>query len=161
MNFWSKGLGEKTMDLRLGKGEAHPGADRLYVKGHVEEPVSWEYIMALRGEDLEDILALLRDPVMADYIFAAPDRWRLIGRLAAGGIHVGWLVAGTVVRLLLGKSVTGELVELELPPPSEKKRKRSVRKRLGSKRLSAVDSAPADAAELNDAVPEAASAGKS
>lgn len=136
MNFWSKGLGVKTIDLRLGKGAAHPGADHLYVKGRVEAPVSWEYIVALRGGDFVDFFALLRDPAMADAIYRAPDRWRLLRGMVAAGIHVGALVVVTVVRLALGRSVTGDRVELELPPPSERKRKRAVRGRLGSKPIS-------------------------
>ena len=138
MNFWSKGLGEKTIDLQLGKGEAHPGADHLYVKGQVEAPVSWEYIMALRGEDFVDFFALLRDPAMADFVYSSPDRWRLLGGMITGGIKVGYRVAIAALRLAFGKSVTGELVELELPPPSVRKRKRTVRGRLGSRRPSAA-----------------------
>ena len=136
MNFWSKGLGKRTIDLRLGKGEAHPGADHLYVKGRVEAPVSWEYIMALRGEDFVDFFALLREPAMADSIYRSPHRWRLLFGMIASGIYVGALVVVAVVRLALGKSVTGDLVELELPPPPARTRKRLVRGRLGSKRLS-------------------------
>ncbi len=144
MNFWSKGLGEKTIDLHLGKGEAQPGADHLYVKGHAEAPVSWEYIMALRGEDFVDFFALLRDPAMADFVYHSPNRWRLLGEMVVGGIQVACLIAVAALRLALGKSVTGELIELELPPPSTRKRKRSARRRLGSKRISAGDAVPAD-----------------
>jgi len=158
MNFWSKGLGKKTIDLHLGKGEAHPGAEHLYVKGNAEAPISWEYIMALRGEDFVDVLALLREPAMADSIYSSPDRWRLLGKLIAGGIHVGCLVAVAAVRLALGKSVTGERVELELPPPSEKKRKRRVRARLGSKRISSADNVSADSMGAIDDLPEVSSA---
>ena len=136
MNFWSKGLGEKTIDLYLGKGEAQKGVDRLYVKGRMEAPVSWEYIMCLRGEDLADFFALLSDPAMADYVYHSPDRWRLIGKMVVGGLRVGGLVLVAGLRQAFGAGLPGPDVELELPPPSEKKRKRAVGRRLGSRRLS-------------------------
>ncbi len=148
MNFWSKGLGEKTIDLHLGKGEAHPGADQLYVKGQTEAPVSWEYIVALRGEDFVDFFALLRDPAMADFIYDSPDRWRLLGGMIAGGIRAGGRIAFAALRNASGTGATTELVELELPPRSVAKKKRGQGRRLGSRRLAsateiATDTTPA------------------
>ena len=136
MNFWSKGLGKKTIDLYLGKGEAQKGVDRLYVKGRVEAPVSWEYIILLHDEDLADFFALLRDPAMADYVYRMPGRWRLLAQIAVGGLKVVGLVLAAGLSQAFGKDLRAGEVELEMPPPSVKKRTRTVRARLGSKRLS-------------------------
>jgi hypothetical protein len=148
MNFWSKGLGKKTIDLYLGKGEPQKGVERLYVKGRMEAPVSWEYIMCLRGEDLEDFFALLREPAMADYFYHSPDRWELLRKMVLGGLRVAYLIVAACVVEALGKSVPDENVELELPPPSQQKRARARGSRLGSRRLrrSATETASADEA---------------
>ena len=152
MNFWSKGLGKKTIDLYLGNGEAQKGINQLYVKGQVEAPIDWEYIIELREEDMADFFGLLRDPAMADYIYQAPDRWRLLARMVVGGLAVAYLLLAAALAQVFGKDLGGEEVELELPPPSvrTRTRTRTVRKRLGSKRPSSTtpdDASPVPRAE--------------
>lgn len=132
MNFWSKGLGRRTIDLRLSAGEALNGGDKLYVRGRMEAPVSWEYIMRLRTDDLADFFELLRDPVLVDYVYGSPERWRLIRGMIIGGLQLAGLVFAAALRQRFAGDAVQRAVELELPPARE--RKRATGRRLGSKR---------------------------
>jgi hypothetical protein len=132
MNFWSKGLGRRTIDLRLGAGEAIDGGDKLYVRGQMEAPVSWEYIMRLRTDDLADFFELLRDPALVDYVYGSPERWRLIRGMVVGGLQLAGLVLAAALRRRFAAGTVQQAVELDLPPPRE--RKRASGRRLGSKR---------------------------
>ncbi len=42
MEFWSKGLGKQTIALSLTDAEPLKREGTLYLKGRMEEPVSWE-----------------------------------------------------------------------------------------------------------------------
>jgi len=156
MQFWSKGLGKKTIELFLSKGEALAGDDLFYLKGQMEAPVSWEYIMPLRDDDLVDFLALLREPALARYVHAAPGRWKLYIGMLAGGLHLAALIVGALLRQALGRGPVQAVTTLQIPPPSERKRVKR-RRRLGSK----TTRAPSRTArqEEGDPGPKAASAG--
>lgn len=132
MNFWSKGLGRRTINLRLGAGEAIDGGDKLYVRGLMEAPVSWEYIMRLQIDDLADFFELLRDPVLVDYVYDSPERWRLIRGMVVGGLQLAGLVLAAALQRRFAAGAVQQAVELDLPPPRE--RKRASGRRLGSKR---------------------------
>ncbi len=122
MQFWSKGLGKRTVSLRLSDGEAIKSGDRLCVKGRTEEPVAWDYIMPLRGADFVEFVTLLREPTVVRYLYRSPNRWRLYLVLLVGGVRF--------LGLLLRQSVTGsrnpapEEPTIEVPPPSVRKRRR-------------------------------------
>jgi len=47
MEFWSKGLGKMTIALTLTTGETLKSEGTLCLRGNMEEPVSWEYVMKL------------------------------------------------------------------------------------------------------------------
>lgn len=144
MNFWSKGLGQRKIDFYLGKGEAIKGVDWLYVKGQMEAPVSWEYIVRLRDEDLVDFFALLREPAMADYVYRSPERWHLIRGLLFGGLRLAWTILATTLRRLLRNETEIEDVEIQVPPALPRKRARAVRRRLGSRLSPGADDTPSD-----------------
>lgn len=132
MNFWSKGLGQRTLDLRLGAGEAINGGDKLFVRGQMEAPVSWEYIMRLHVHDLADFFALLRDPVLIDYVYGSPERWLLIRGMLLGGLQLAGLLLIAALRQRFASDDSPRVVALELPPARE--RKRATGRRLGSRR---------------------------
>jgi len=134
MNFWSKGLGRRTIDLRLGAGEAIDGGDKLYVKGQMEAPVSWEYIMRLRVDDLAEFFELLRDPALIDYVYASSERWSLIRGMIVGGLQLAGLVFAAALRQLFASNPATQAVELELPPARVRERKRKGERRLSSRR---------------------------
>jgi len=129
MDFWSKGLGKRTVCVDLAHSEAVKSGDVLYLKGTMEEPVTWDYIMRLQSEDIVEFMAMLRDPGVADYIWASPRRWRLYGRLLVGGVVLVWLLAVAMVRALLGRTPVEE-PKIELPPPVVRKRRTTAGRRL-------------------------------
>jgi len=148
MDFWSKGLGKKTIQLRLSKAESLEGGDLLYLRGQMEAPVDWEYIMPMQGEDLIDFFGLLKDPSVADFVHASPRRWQLYGAMIVQGLLLAGLVAAHAFRHALGLVKAEQPVVIEVPPPSvlKKKRKKATAKqparkpykrRLGSRTTSA------------------------
>jgi hypothetical protein len=143
MRFWSKGLGEKTVDLFFSKGEPAKSGETLYLIGQMEAPVSWDYIMPLSEDDIIDFFALLKEPAIAEYLHRSPDRWRIYGTLVVGGLHLGLLA---LLALLRGIFVRGAQEEpiIQVPPPIQRRGKRPVRRRLGAAKPSPD---AADAAE--------------
>ena len=133
MRFWSKGLGEKTIDLFLSKSESVKSRGVLYLKGQMEAPVSWDYIMPMTEDDIIDFFALLKDPAVADYIYKSPERWQLYRDMTLGGLKIALLVLIDAARRVFGGAGSEEEVVIQVPPPMERKRGRSVRRRLGSK----------------------------
>ena len=133
MDFWSKGLGEQTIALSLTDSEPLKSEGTLYLKGRMEEPVSWEYIMRLSEDDMVDFFALLKEPALADYLYESPNRWRLYGDMVLGSLRLALLVLAAVVRRLLGRETQEEEVVIQVPPVAERKRERPLRRRLGAK----------------------------
>jgi len=137
MDFWSKGLGKRTIALSLTKGEPLRSEGSLYLRGQMEEPVSWEYIMRLTEDDMVEFFELLKEPALAGYIAASPNRWKIYAGMLRGGVVIGALVVGVLVRRLFGLEAPQEEVILQVPPPTERKRKRPVRRRLGTRTTAA------------------------
>jgi hypothetical protein len=124
MEFWSKGLGKRRINLSLAKGESLPSEGTVCVRGNMEEPVSWEYVMKLTGEDIADFFGLLKGPAMADYFFDSPRRWSLYRSMLLGGLRLGVLVIAASVRRLLGREAEMQDVSIQIPPPSMFKKKK-------------------------------------
>jgi hypothetical protein len=150
MEFRSKGLGKKTIRLYLSKGESIKSGELLYLRGQMEAPVEWEYIMPMRGGDIVDFFALLKDPSVAAFIHQSPKRWQLYGAMIVQGLALAGLVIAQAVRHALGRVEAEQPVVIEVPPPSvlKKKRKKKAagdarparkpyRRRLGRKTTSA------------------------
>ena len=138
MEFWSKGLGEQTIALSLTESEPLKSEGMLYLKGRMEEPVSWEYIMSLSEDDMVDFFTLLKEPAVADHLFESPNRWRIYGQMILGGLKLAFLVLAAGLRRLLGREVQEEEVVIQVPPVPERRRKRAGRRRLGGKASSAA-----------------------
>ena len=137
MDFWSKGLGEQTIALSLTDSEPLKSEGMLYLKGRMEEPVSWEYIMSLSEDDMVDFFTLLKEPAVADHLFESPNRWRIYRDMVVGGLKLAFLVLAAGLRRLLGRDSQEEEVLIQVPPVPERRRKRPGRRRLGSKASSA------------------------
>lgn len=141
MEFWSKGLGKRTVALRLSNGEAVKSGDILYVKGQTETPIVWDYIMPLKGADFVEFVDLLRDERVAEYLYRSPHRWRLYRTLLFGGLR---FLALLVKHMVVGRrGPSPEEPTIEVPPPSDRKRRRlggrgtsEQRSRLGQGRTS-------------------------
>jgi hypothetical protein len=150
MDFWSKGLGKKTIRLYLSKGESIKSGELLYLRGQMEAPVDWAYIMPMRGEDIIDFFALLKDPTVAAFIHRSPKRWQLYGAMIVQGFALAGLVIAHSIRHALRRVEAEQQVVIDVPPPSVLKKKRKKRaatdtkparkpykRRLGSKTTSA------------------------
>ena len=146
MDFWSKGLGEQTIALSLTDSEPLKSEGMLYLKGRMEEPVSWEYIMSLSEDDMVDFFTLLKEPAVADHLFESPNRWRIYRDMVIGGLRLAFLVLAAGLRRLLGREAQEEEVAIQVPPVPERRRKRPGRRRLGSK-ASSAPTAEADSEE--------------
>jgi hypothetical protein len=134
MEFWSKGLGKRLIALTLTEGEPLNSEGTLCLRGNMEEPVSWEYVMKLTEEDLVDFFMLLKDPSVADYIFDSDNRWKLYGGMISGGVQLGVKLVIEFLRHLIGRGQVDEDVAIQIPPPSERKlKKRKVKRRLSGK----------------------------
>ena len=147
MEFWSKGLGKQTIALSLTDAEPLKSHGTLYLKGRMDEPVSWEYIMELAEDDMVEFFALLKEPAVADHLFESPNRWRIYRGMVWGGLRLAFLVLATGLRSLLGREVQQEEVAIQVPPVPERRRKRAGRRRLGSK---ASPAPPAQSKESED-----------
>ncbi len=152
MDFWSKGLGKRTVSLRLSDGEAIKSGDRLYVRGTTEEPVVWDYIMPLQGDDLVEVVGLLGDRRVVEYLYRSPDRWRLYGSLVLGGAR--FLVLLLKYMIIGKRKPAPEEPTIQVPPPSDRRRRRlggartgAARSRLGQSRVTKAASEPADVTE--------------
>jgi hypothetical protein len=151
MDFWSKGLGEQSIALSLTDSEPLKSEGMLYLKGRMEEPVSWEYIMRLSEDDMVDFFALLKEPEVADYLFESPNRWRLYREMVDGGLRLAFSVLAVSARRLLGREAQEEEVAIQVPPVPERRRKRPGRRRLGSKASSAPEAESEDPSETRSA----------
>ncbi len=135
MEFWSKGLGKRTIALGLSKGESSLSTEALCLRGNMEEPVSWEYVMLLEEPDVGDFFALLREPELARFIHASPNRWRLYAGFVVGAAQVAWLVLKAAVLRRSGRIGSRDRVAIQLPPPyliEKHKKKTAYRRRLST-----------------------------
>jgi len=135
MEFWSKGLGKRLIGLTLSKGESLKSDGTLTLRGNMEEPVSWEYVMKLTDDDLVDFFLLLKDPAVADFLYESENRWKLYGCMIAGGVVLGVRVVTELLRNLLGRARVDEDISIQIPPPSERKlkKRKKVKRRLSGK----------------------------
>jgi hypothetical protein len=142
MEFWSKGLGKRTIAMGLTRGESLVSEEALCLKGVMDEPVSWEYVMLLTEADLGDFFDLLREPDLAKYVHASPNRWRLYAGFVMGGVQIATRALTALLRQRFGSAVPEEKVVIQLPPPSvlkdrKKRKKRAYRRRLSTTTLAA------------------------
>ena len=139
MDFWSKGLGKRTVAIGLTRGESLLSEEAICLKGTMDEPVSWEYVMLLTTSDLMDFFTLLKEPEIARYIHASPNRWRLYAGFIAGGVRIACLALVAAIRHRFG-GPAAERVVIQLPPPSvikKRKKRRAYRRRLSTTTLAA------------------------
>lgn len=137
MDFWSKGLGKRTVGVDLAESDVTKSGDVLYLRGTMEEPITWDYIMRLRSDDVAEFMALLRDPRVADFVWDSPQRWQLFRRLLGGGLVLVWLVLVAFARSFFVRGAVEE-PEVQLPPPIERKRP-ATRERRTRRRLTSTD----------------------
>jgi|GEM_PF-3514217 len=133
MKFWSKGLGRRTVSLRLRSGDPVKSGDLLYVRGSTEEPVVWDYAMMLASSDLVEFVTLLREPTIARFLYRSPRRWHLYFALATGALRFLGLLVAQSLRQAIVSSTTPEPV-IVIPPPSDRGARGSGTAKSGARR---------------------------
>ena len=56
MRFWSKGLGERELEIDLSKGNLTLEEGKVFMRGIIVKPVNWNYEVTLFPEDVRGIL---------------------------------------------------------------------------------------------------------
>jgi hypothetical protein len=168
MDFWSKGLGKRTVRLYLRDGKVVKSGERLYVSGRMDEPMSWDYIMPLEASDFAEFMDLLREPEVASLLYHSPNRASVYRTMVVGGLRLVVGLLAAIVRHTLGRDKGVEEPDVQVPPPRERKpRSAAGRKRLESRRrlnrprtspdrANPVDGAAVDPGDVQAASPAAA-----
>jgi hypothetical protein len=123
MEFCSKGLGKKTLTMSFSKADSLLSDDSQWcLKGVLEEPITWEYILLFEEADLGDFFALLQEKEFAAYIHRSPHRWRFYIGLAIGALQIAWRVVTEALRRNSSATIEAERVAITLPPASSQKK---------------------------------------
>ena len=135
MDFWSKGLGKRTVRLYLRDGKVAKSGERLYVSGRMDEPMSWDYIMPLEASDFAEFMGLLREPEVASFLYHSPKRNAVYRTLVVDGLRLVLRLVAAMVRHSIGRDEGVEEPEIQVPPPRERKARTATdRSRAGSRR---------------------------
>lgn len=93
MHFWSEGLGDRELVMRLGRASVERKADMISLTGIVDSPAPWEYEVKIQFADWIKILQTANSKDACEFI---AEHVRL-GMLA----RMGWSIAKFVVLLAL------------------------------------------------------------
>ena len=77
MEIWSKGLGAKTLNLRLGEANVEDCGDRMVIRGKMGPPVYWDFSITMTEEDVDDILHVAAQRGTISFLLGANKRWYL------------------------------------------------------------------------------------
>ncbi len=146
MEFRSKGLGKRTVALRLADGTTVKSGENLYISGTMTEPMTWDYIIVLTGDDIAEFVGLLGERSFAEYLWRSPDRWKIYRSLLTQGLHLVALLVRGAIDARRGVPLPEEPT-IQVPPPRDRSKRSAVsRRRLGARRDArlARESAAAD-----------------
>ena len=101
MEFWSKGLGRRSLVLDLGSETVEADAQRVALAGKVSAPVTWSYILYVEPSDWRELFELALRREMASYLLCRP-RVRALARLAALLFRFVGLYLWALLRVRLG-----------------------------------------------------------
>jgi hypothetical protein len=101
MEFWSKGLGRRSLVLELGKERVEADAEQVALSGNASAPVTWSYIMYLGRRDWTEFFELALRPEMASYLLCRRRLGALL-RLTAFLVRFVVLYAIALGRVRLG-----------------------------------------------------------
>jgi len=76
MEVWSKGLGERKLNLRLGEANVENCGDTMVIRGKMGPPVWWDYSITMTEEDLDDLLHVAAQRGTVSFLLDAKNRWR-------------------------------------------------------------------------------------
>lgn len=82
MEFWSKGLGRRSMVIDIGTEHVEDAGNELVMTGTVKAPVNWNYIISMERKCWEDFFQVALSRSLARYL-ASPDKISLFVSLTA------------------------------------------------------------------------------
>jgi hypothetical protein len=100
MEFWSKGLGRRSLVLDLGRERVEADVDQVALTGNVSAPVTWNYIMYVDARDWTELFDLALRREMASYLLART-RLGALARLTAFLFKFLALYLGALARVWL------------------------------------------------------------
>lgn len=80
MEFWSKGLGRRSMVIDIGTENVEDDGRELVLTGRVKAPVTWNYVIGMEKTCWDDFFGIALSPRMAGFM-ATPKRFILFVKL--------------------------------------------------------------------------------
>ncbi len=77
MEFWSTGLGKRSMAIDIGSEEVKVADDVVLLSGMVKPPLSWRYTITMDTDDWTEFLETAFHPVIIGYLLK-PAKWRIM-----------------------------------------------------------------------------------
>ncbi len=77
MEFWSTGLGKKSMGIRVGEEAVKVAGNDVLLTGTVRPPLSWHYTITMDKDDWVEFLETAFHPVIVSYLIK-PGKWRVM-----------------------------------------------------------------------------------
>jgi hypothetical protein len=86
MDVWSRGLGNRTLNLRLEETTTEILEDgSLKIKGIMGPPVYWNFAITMKKEDIVDFFKLVnRTPDCVDFLVHSKNRWSIYYTMIKG-----------------------------------------------------------------------------
>jgi len=108
VEFWSKGLGKRSMTVEIGTETVAVEDDLVLLRGTVKPPLSWKYQIEMDADDWVEFFGVATHPVIVRHLLARNRLGvaaRALGQLARFfGVY---LVACVRVSLPGGRSTSG------------------------------------------------------
>ncbi|MFQ5697132.1 MAG: hypothetical protein ACE5IL_02475 [Myxococcota bacterium] len=76
MQFWSRGLGRRSMGIDCGTEKVAVEGNRIVLRGTVRPPLSWPYTITMDADDWVAFFELTVHPTIVRYLLH-PRRWRV------------------------------------------------------------------------------------
>lgn len=74
MQFWSKGLGKRSMGIDCGTERVEVQEEKMILHGKTRPPLNWQYAMEMGIKDWEEFFQVAFHPEVVKYLLY-PGRW--------------------------------------------------------------------------------------
>ena len=109
MEVWSKGLGNRALNMELGKGEVEIRDTAVVLKGVIGKPVFWDYTIAMEKEDILGFLDVLTDRNFIGFLMGSGNRWKMLVAAARSVLKI----LPAYGKRLLGRRTQERLGEID------------------------------------------------
>ena len=100
MEIWSRGLGTRKLNLRLGEAKVEDCGDTMVIRGKMGPPVWWDFSITMTEEDVDDILHVAAQQGTISFVLGAKNRRHLYFTVVKQAVQIVLkFVAGFVMRL--------------------------------------------------------------